>query len=273
MSAWRTRRARALALAIEMPHAEEILRCYAAVTEVQERLAIDVPATKWVATAQAENQEGPALDLGRLPLAEVLSLFDDFLGGVNGVGTDVMVAEGARLASSGAAERRALLEAAFRSGATAVAEWPFHVRAFLETITTTLAGRLLPGLEASEGPSPSTCRVCGAPPLVATLRDRPGALGSRGLVCGLCGSEQRIRRLTCAFCGESSADELPVHSAESVPHVRIDECRTCRRYLKTVDLRRRGDAVPIVDELATVELDLWAREQGLAKGCANLFGL
>jgi formate dehydrogenase maturation protein FdhE len=64
-----------------------------------------------------------------------------------------------------------------------------------------------------------------------------------------------------------------VHSAEAVPHVRVDECATCRRYLKTVDLRRRGDAVPLVEDLATPELDLWAREQGLAKGQANLFGL
>jgi formate dehydrogenase accessory protein FdhE len=273
MNVWQTRRQRALALAVEVPHAEEILRCYAAVTEVQERLAIDVPATKWVAIAQTESREGPALDLGRLPLAEALLLFDDFLGGMSGVGTEVMSTEGARLAGAEAAERRALLEPALGKGAVAIGEWPFHVRAFLETIAATVAGRVLPGVEATEGAAPHWCRVCGAPPLVCTLRDRPGALGSRGLVCGLCGSEQRLRRLTCAFCGESSADQLPVHAAESVPHVRIDECRTCRRYLKTVDLRRHGDAVPNVDELATVELDIWAREQGLTKGCANLFGL
>ena len=60
---------------------------------------------------------------------------------------------------------------------------------------------------------------------------------------------------------------------ESVPHVRLDECLSCRRYIKTVDLRRRGDAVPIVDELATVELDLWAKEKGLLKVQANVFGM
>ncbi len=273
MTVWRSRRARALALAVEVPHAEEILRCYAAVTEAQERLATDLPATKWLAIAQTEAEGGPALHLTRLPLAELLPLLDEFLDGMMGIGTDVMIAEGARLAGTEPTERRALLQAAVASTGRTITDGPFHVRALLETIATTLAGRLLPAVEATEGPSPSTCRVCGAPPLVATLRDRPGALGSRGLVCSLCGSEQRIRRLTCAFCGESAADSLVVHSAESVPHVRIDECRTCRRYLKTVDLRRRGDAVPIVDELATIELDLWAREQGLTKGCVSLLGL
>lgn len=64
-----------------------------------------------------------------------------------------------------------------------------------------------------------------------------------------------------------------MHTAESVPHVRLDECGSCKRYIKTIDLRRRGDAVPVVDELATVELDLWARQRGLTKARTNVFGL
>jgi formate dehydrogenase maturation protein FdhE len=43
--------------------------------------------------------------------------------------------------------------------------------------------------------------------------------------------------------------------------------------MKTVDLRKRGDAVPLVDELATVELDLWAQERGLTKMRVNVLGL
>jgi formate dehydrogenase maturation protein FdhE len=40
-----------------------------------------------------------------------------------------------------------------------------------------------------------------------------------------------------------------------------------------VDLRSRGDAVPLVDDLASVELDLWASERGLTRVATNLFGL
>ena len=89
----------------------------------------------------------------------------------------------------------------------------------------------------------------------------------------VCSTEWRIDRLRCVNCGETNADQLLVHNAESIPHVRLEECRTCRRYLKTVDLRERGDAVPVVDELATIEMDLWARDKGLEKLQLNILDL
>ena len=61
--------------------------------------------------------------------------------------------------------------------------------------------------------------------------------------------------------------------AEGMPHVRIEACRTCRHYLKSVDLRVVGLAVPLVEDLATVELDLWAAEQGLEKIVPNVLGM
>ena len=57
------------------------------------------------------------------------------------------------------------------------------------------------------------------------------------------------------------------------PHVRVEECRACQTYIKTVDLRTNGLAVPLVDEIASVELDLWAREQGMVKLQRNVLGL
>jgi formate dehydrogenase maturation protein FdhE len=41
--------------------------------------------------------------------------------------------------------------------------------------------------------------------------------------------------------------------------VRVDVCDTCHSYLKSIDLTKTGLAVPVVDELATMPLDLWAR--------------
>ena len=43
--------------------------------------------------------------------------------------------------------------------------------------------------------------------------------------------------------------------------------------LKAADLRKDGSAEPVVDEIATVELDLWARERGLLKIQPNVLGL
>jgi FdhE protein len=62
-------------------------------------------------------------------------------------------------------------------------------------------------------------------------------------------------------------------AAERVPHLRVDACRSCRSYLVHVDLRRDREAVPEVDELAAVPLDLHVQDQGLRKIIPNVFGI
>ena len=49
-------------------------------------------------------------------------------------------------------------------------------------------------------------------------------------------------------------------------------CATCQRYLIDVDLERDPRAVPEVDELAALPLDLYAADQGLTKVTPNLMG-
>lgn len=111
--------------------------------------------------------------------------------------------------------------------------------------------------------------------------------------------------MTCAACGETKADLLPIFgeqgtlqaeiagrvirkhasspadgkpqasSAQGGPlfrHLRIDGCRACDHYLLTVDLGRDSQAVPFVDELAAVPLDIYAKELGMTKIVPNLMG-
>jgi formate dehydrogenase maturation protein FdhE len=56
------------------------------------------------------------------------------------------------------------------------------------------------------------------------------------------------------------------------PHMRIEACDTCRKYLLTVDIATEPGAVPVVDEMAAVPLDLFARERGYTKIITNLMG-
>jgi formate dehydrogenase maturation protein FdhE len=42
---------------------------------------------------------------------------------------------------------------------------------------------------------------------------------------------------------------------------------------RTVDLRNNGHAVPAVDELATIPLNLWAAENGYEKLQPNILGI
>lgn len=118
----------------------------------------------------------------------------------------------------------------------------------------------------------STCPFCGEKPLAAVLRPE-GDGGKRFLLCSHCLTEWEFRRLLCPNCGEENHRKLPVYDVEEYPHIRIEACDTCRVYLKAIDLTRNGLAVPEVDELASVAVDLWAKEKGYTKLQPNLFGL
>jgi len=61
--------------------------------------------------------------------------------------------------------------------------------------------------------------------------------------------------------------------AEEFPHVRIEACDACRTYIKSVDLTKNGLAVPVVEELATVALNLWADQHHYVKLQLNLLGM
>ena len=53
----------------------------------------------------------------------------------------------------------------------------------------------------------------------------------------------------------------------------MEACDSCRSYIKTVDLTKSGLAEPIVDEMASIPLDLWAQKQGYTKLQSNLMQL
>jgi formate dehydrogenase accessory protein FdhE len=119
--------------------------------------------------------------------------------------------------------------------------------------------------------TPFTCPLCGASPIVGVLRPE-GDGAKKSLICMLCAHEWNFRRLYCPSCGEEREPQLAFYSAPEIPHVRVDVCDTCHTYLKAVDLTKMGLAVPIVDELATTPLDLWAREHGYSKLQINILG-
>ena len=97
--------------------------------------------------------------------------------------------------------------------------------------------------------------------------------GRRTLLCSLCLAEWTFPRTRCPACGEERAEKRPHHVSESWAHVRVEECGSCCTYVKAIDLREVGLAVPVVDELASIDLDLWAVEQGLSKLHTNLLGM
>jgi formate dehydrogenase accessory protein FdhE len=119
--------------------------------------------------------------------------------------------------------------------------------------------------------TPSTCPLCGGKPAVGVLRSE-GDGAKKSLICMLCAHEWPFRRIYCPACGEEREPQMAYYSAPEIAHVRVDVCDTCHTYLKSIDLTKTGLAVAVVDELATIPLDLWAREHGYKKLQINLLG-
>lgn len=144
----------------------------------------------------------------------------------------------------------------------------FYARALLQPFAEALASRGSPDTQSTG----SRCPFCSALPVAGVLRGE-GDGAKRSLLCSLCSTEWQYRRVICPNCGEENKDQLPVYLAEGIDYVRVDACDVCRTYIKSVDLTKNGHAVPVVDELATVTLTLWAEEHGYKKIETNLLGM
>ncbi len=119
----------------------------------------------------------------------------------------------------------------------------------------------------------NVCPVCGLKPSVSFLMDTPEWEGARFLRCHLCLTDWLYERTRCAVCGNNEDDKLSYYTTEEIKHIELQVCNLCNHYIKIVDMRKDGLAVPDVDDIATVALDLWAGEQGYLKVEKNLLGL
>ena len=272
-----------------------MLLFYLELLEIQERIYDAALAAGWADRVRRHGEGDaavPQLRLARLPLPELLPRFREFLGELAPMATEVLAGVGRSLEAANDAvaiellaaflERRGLADLAGSLGCDAAA-LEFFPRAFLQPVAEAAVAPLASIASGGDGApadhhgagdgDEGSCPRCGWPPQVAALKDEAEVKGRRHLVCSLCGSWWPFPRSACPRCGEIDADKLLHHLTETLPHIRVEECETCRSYLKSVDLRKDGTAVPVVDDLASVELDLWSEERGLEKIQRNLLGL
>ena len=76
--------------------------------------------------------------------------------------------------------------------------------------------------------------------------------------------------MICPSCESQDLDRLPVFTDETSSYIRVEACDVCNMFIKTIDLTKDGRAVPVVDEIASVPLTLWAQEKGYEKLQRNL---
>jgi FdhE protein len=103
------------------------------------------------------------------------------------------------------------------------------------------------------------CPLCGSPPNMSYF----DKTGKRHLNCELCGEEWPHPRLNCPFCQNQEQKSLGYFHSEEEEGLRVDFCRKCNGYIKTVDKRILEDAAPMdLEYLATLHLDLLASKHG-----------
>ena len=125
---------------------------------------------------------------------------------------------------------------------------------------------------AASLPDGFDCPWCTKPPQAGCLTSKADGLAFE-LICSLCLRRRSFPRARCPGCSETSESKLSNFTTPDYPHLRLLACDSCHSYLHVVDLSRDLAAIPEVDEIAGLPLDLWAVEHGYHKLQPNLAGV
>jgi FdhE protein len=278
-SPWQQRIRRAEQLAAQHPFAAEILVFYIHLARFQEDLynRLDRDPAK---SSGARSSAGvpPAVESASRRLTSqldaratktLLSTFPEFLSLVEKRAPAPLSQVARDLHSSDPATWPDLFTQCFTHIDSPTDPQEFLILAFLQPYAEFT--RLQAEVQPVSSPS-FHCPFCHRKPALAILRPQ-GDGGRRSLLCGFCLTEWDFRRLICPGCGEENHAKLPVYTADNLPAIRVECCDTCQTYIKCIDLTKSGLAEPLIDELASVPLNLWAQEHGYAKLQPNLLGV
>jgi formate dehydrogenase maturation protein FdhE len=281
---WQQRIRRAERLAAQHPFAAEILGFYIHVAHFQEGLyqrleRSSAGVSSAVPSAGSGQAEWPSCPVpGRqdagatnpLNLPEVPANFPLFLAVVKQSGPALLAQVARSLQSAPVSAWSDLLNACwFSAGESPSDPEEFLALTFLQPYAEFARSQARLQLDGYTHP---LCPFCNRKPALGILRQQ-GDGGRRSLLCGFCLVEWEFRRIVCPGCGQEDHAKLPVYTAEAFPYIRVECCDTCQTYIKSIDLTKNGLADPLVDELASVPLNLWAQEHGYAKLHPNLLGM
>jgi formate dehydrogenase accessory protein FdhE len=185
-------------------------------------------------------------------------------------GPQALVAEARNLSEAPEEELDELLLAQWRQPS----ELQFFAKAFLQPYARWLADSDGRPVDRALEVGVNYCPFCAGRPQCSILKTtgEEAEGGGRELLCSTCLTVWPVRRVLCINCGEEHPAKLAYFHSPEFDHVRVEACDNCRRYIKGIDLTRLGLAVPLVDEVATAPLDLWACEHGYKKVELNLVG-
>jgi hypothetical protein len=108
------------------------------------------------------------------------------------------------------------------------------------------------------------CPVCASWPAFAEVC---GIERSRYFRCGRCGDAWHARQLVCPYCGIADHNELTTLVPERAgSNATVETCTRCNGYVKTFTRLQPGKpAMVMIDDLASVDLDVAALERGYVR--------
>jgi len=268
-SKWDQRIARADELAIAHPFAADVLRFYKSVVGFQKTLYLHFEK----AAGNNGKKRVSGLISEDLNLQLLLPRFPEFLSNVATVAPPEIARSASDLKAQPAGRWHDLLSHHWQTLSDFRAT-PGQSESLLAWIFLQPYAEYLADHSPHRPPNESlaVCPFCSGKPQVGVLRPE-GDGAKRSLICSICATEWTYGRIVCPACDEKAVEKLAIYTADQFQHVRVEACDTCRYYIKTVDLTKNGLAVPVVDELATIPLNLWANEHGYFKLGTNLLGI
>jgi len=106
------------------------------------------------------------------------------------------------------------------------------------------------------------CPICSRSADLSLLRAEEG---KRSLFCLQCDFEWPCKRLQCPFCKNEEQSKLDYFTIDdqTQKHYRVDVCRQCQRFIKTIDTRiPTGEINLEIENLITIHLELEAVREG-----------
>lgn len=272
-------RRRAAQLKERWPGYGPLLDFYVAVREAQAASKPRIRAGRWGAGARSPSErESPLVGDGGFPVdfASATTLFGTLcrLGKTANPHFAANAEKIERALADGIATLADLLASAARGeiDAEAAAERGLDARVLgfllLNSVRPSVeaaAKRLVADLDPDSWRRCS-CPVCDASPTLSLLKGDPVL---RHSVCSRCGCEWRVDRVSCSACGNDDKDSLQYFQDEADRTCRIDVCDGCHRYIKTVDVRTLEASDPVLEDLATLHLDVIAADKGYTRVVPN----
>ncbi|SFJ50695.1 Tat proofreading chaperone FdhE [Phyllobacterium sp. CL33Tsu] len=263
-----TRAARLRQLA-ETSQVSPYLRFVEGLARAQHDIQVGLPAPGGpdaASVARAREFAMPLIDRSGIEDEPTLNdIFDRLFAAVAPIEKPAAAADAlSRVTAASVQDRRAMARTVFSSAlpADAIAEH-IYIWAALQVHFARLASALDAKMLAPV--ADGICPTCGGLPVASMVVGWPGSHGARFCSCSMCGTLWNYVRIKCVLCGSTKGigyQEIDGHGGT----IKAETCDECQGWMKILYQDKAPDTEPVVDDVASLGLDLLMRAGPYRRG-------